>query len=98
MADHPRSKIGLGALAGALAGAGVGLLDGARVASGQGGVRVLVATALLAASVDALAGLLAGAAVEVGCRLAVWGRAARAPLAARIAGNVAAGAGAAVAA
>ncbi|HEY4394305.1 MAG TPA: sulfatase-like hydrolase/transferase, partial [Polyangia bacterium] len=99
MADHPRSKLGLGALAGALAGAGVGIADGVRVALLVGAsARVVLGTALLAASVDAVVGLLGGAAVEAGCRLAVWGRSARPPSWARALALVAAGAGAAAAA
>jgi arylsulfatase A-like enzyme len=99
MADHPRSNLGLGALAGALAGAGVGLADGVRAALLVGGAaRVLLGTALLAASVDAIVGLLAGAAVEAVLRLAIWGRRARPPVWARALSLVAAGAGAAAAA
>jgi arylsulfatase A-like enzyme len=97
MADHPRSNLGLGALAGALAGAGVGLLDGARASFLVGGGHV-VPTALLAASVDALVGLAGGAAAEAIVRLAVWGRRARAPIWARLCARTAAGASAAAAA
>src|SRR5579871_50211 len=99
MADHPRSNLGLGALAGALAGAGVGLLDGVRAALlVGGGARVVVATALLAASVDALVGVLGGAVAEALVRLAVWGRRARPPTWGRLLARAAAGAGAAAAA
>ena len=78
MADHPRSNLGLGALAGALAGAGVGIADGVRAGLLVGGAaRVVLGTAILAASVDALVGLLGGAAVEAGCRFLGWGRRAR---------------------
>ena len=99
MADHPRSKIGLGALAGALGGAAVGLLDGVRAALLVGaGARIAFGTAILAASVDALAGLLAGAVAEATCRLAVWGRRTRSPLLARAVAYLIVGAGAAAAA
>jgi choline-sulfatase len=99
MADHPRSKIGLGALAGALGGAAVGMVDGVRAALLVGaGARTALGTALLAASVDALAGGLAGTVAEATCRLAVWGRRARTPLWARVLAYVVAGAGAAAAA
>jgi|GEM_PF-369799 len=99
MADHPRSKIGLGALAGALGGAAVGMVDGMRAALLVGtGARIALGTAILAASVDALAGLLAGAVAEATCRLAVWGRRARTPIWARALAYLVVGAGAAAAA
>ena len=99
MADHPRSRIGLGALAGALGGAAVGVADGLRAALLVGaGARIALGTAILAASVDALAGLLAGAVAEGTCRLALWGRRTRSPIWARALASLVAGAGAAAAA
>ncbi|HTB60873.1 MAG TPA: sulfatase-like hydrolase/transferase, partial [Polyangia bacterium] len=99
MADHPRSKIGLGALAGALGGAAVGIVDGVRAALLVGaGARTALGTAILAASVDALAGLLAGTVAEAICRLALWGRRARTPIWARALAYLVVGAGAAAAA
>src|SRR5579863_1866924 len=96
MADHPRSKIGLGALAGALGGAAVGMVDGVRAALlVAAGARIALGTAILAGSVDALVGLLGGAAAEATCRLAVWGRRARSPLWARGLAYLVVGAGAA---
>src|SRR4029079_12122281 len=61
------------------------------------GVRTTLATAVLAASVDAVLGVGAGAAVELVGRAAVWGRWVRAPGWARavafvVAGGAAAGA------
>ncbi len=99
MADHPRSNLGTGALAGALGGAGVGIADGVRAALVFGGAaRVVLGTALLAASVDALVGLFAGAALETVLRLCIWGRRAQPPIWARALAFLAAGAGAAAAA
>jgi choline-sulfatase len=103
MADHPRLKIGLGALAGALGGAAVGMVDGVRVALLVGaGARIALGTAILAASVDALAGLVAGVVAEATCRLAVWGRRTSTPTPtatwARVLAYVVVGAGAAAAA
>jgi arylsulfatase A-like enzyme len=88
-----------GALAGALAGALVGLGDGARAAwlFGASGGAALAAVAL-AASVDALVGCVAGAVVELGARVALWGLRARAPVLARAAAFLVTGAGASVAA
>jgi choline-sulfatase len=76
----PRLTIGAGALAGGIAGALVGFAEGIRAASLVGaGLRVTLATAVLAASVDAVLGVGAGAAAELVARAAVWGRRARAP-------------------
>jgi len=84
MDDGHRLRIGAGALAGALAGAGVGVVDGIRAACLFGsGFRIALVTGLLAASVDALVGLAAGAAAEVLIRLAVWGRRRSPPIWAR---------------
>jgi arylsulfatase A-like enzyme len=100
--DSTRFPIATGALAGALAGLAVGLVDGTRAAWLYGaGLRGGVATALLAAAVDGLAGLAGGAAAELGVRLGVWGWRATAPRLARAlafaaAGLLAAGAAAAV--
>ncbi len=88
---------GVGSLGGALAGAVVGAADGLRAAAAHGGGH-FVATAVLAAAVDALGGLAAGAAVELLARLAVWGRRARPGRGARAAAFVVTGAGAAAAA
>src|SRR5262245_57091147 len=79
-----RLPIATGALVGALAGVLVGACDGARAAwlYGVGGRAALAAVAL-AAAVDALVGLVGGAAIELGARLSVWGRRATAPWLAR---------------
>src|SRR4051794_33440154 len=99
MADHPRLKIGLGALGGALGGAAVGMVDGVRAALLVGaGARIALGTAILAASLDALVGLAAGVVAEATCRLAVWGRRTRTPVWARALAYVVVGAGAAAAA
>ncbi|HTA18651.1 MAG TPA: sulfatase-like hydrolase/transferase, partial [Polyangia bacterium] len=84
-----------GALLGALAGALVGVVDGVRAAVvfGVDG-RSAAAVVALSVAVDVLAGLAAGAAVELVARLALWGRRVRAPLAARAFAFVVAGAGA----
>jgi arylsulfatase A-like enzyme/MFS family permease len=76
--------LGAGPLLGALAGALVGLGDGARAAIvfGVDG-RSAAAVVALSVAVDALAGLAVGAAVELALRLAVWGRRADPPFAAR---------------
>jgi arylsulfatase A-like enzyme len=76
---------GAGALLGAVAGALVGLCDGARAAwvFGVEG-RAAAAAVALSIAVDALAGFAGGALVEVVARLAVWGRRMSAPLAARV--------------
>src|SRR5437868_4197967 len=81
-----RFPLATGPIAGALAGALVGLADGARAAwlVGADG-RSLVASALLAASADALLGTLGGGLVELTIRLALWGRRVPAPRAARMA-------------
>src|SRR6478609_5592552 len=78
MGERPpqRLTIGAGALAGGIAGAFVGLVDGLRAAllAGTG-----LATAALVTAVDAVLGVGAGAAVELVARAALWGRAARPP-------------------
>src|SRR5437763_1362466 len=96
--DRPPPRA-VGALWGALAGAVVGLADGARAAwlFGLDG-RAVAAAVALAAAVDALLGLGGGAALELLARVAVWGRRATPPLAARLAAYVIAGAPAAAAA
>ncbi|HMC95766.1 MAG TPA: hypothetical protein VKO16_13450, partial [Polyangia bacterium] len=84
MDDGHRLRIGAGALAGALAGAAVGVVDGIRAACLFGsGFRIALVTGLLAASVDALVGVAAGASAEVLIRLAVWGRRRNPPIGAR---------------
>lgn len=99
MDDGHRLRIGAGALAGALAGAGVGVVDGIRAACLFGsGFRIALVTGLLAASVDALVGLAAGAAAEVLIRLAVWGRRRSPPVWARALAFALVGAGGAAAA
>ena len=95
----PRLTIGTGALAGGLAGALVGFGDGIRAALLVGtGLRLALATAALAASVDAVLGVGVGAAVELVGRIAVWGRRARAPGWARVVAFLLAGGAAAAAA
>ena len=80
----PRLTIGGGALAGGIAGVIVGFADGVRAALLMGGgLRVALAAGVLAASVDAVLGVGAGAAVELVARAAVWGRRVRPPLWAR---------------
>ncbi len=99
MDDGHRLRIGAGALAGGLAGVGVGFVDGIRAACLFGtGLRMAFATGALAAAVDALVGLVAGAAVEVVARLAIWGRRRSPPIWARALAFAAVGAGAAAAA
>jgi len=99
-ARPPPLTIGVGALAGGVAGALVGFADGLRAALLVGtGARTTLATAVLAASVDAVLGVGAGAAVELVARAVAWGRQARAPGWARavafvLAGGAAAGAAA----
>src|SRR4029079_8870116 len=99
-ARPPPLTIGVGARAGGGAGALVGFADGLRAALLVGtGARTTLATAVLAASVDAVLGVGAGAAVELGARAVAWGRQARAPGWARavafvLAGGAAAGAAA----
>src|SRR6267142_386057 len=77
--------VGAGPLLGALAGALVGVADGARAALvfGVEG-RSAAAVVALSLAVDALAGLVLGAVVEVALRLSLWGLRATAPLAARV--------------
>jgi choline-sulfatase len=77
--------VGAGALFGAVAGALVGIVDGARAAwlFGVEGRAALAAVALSLA-VDALAGIAAGALAEAVARLATWGRRAEAPAWARV--------------
>ena len=95
----PRLTIGGGALAGGIAAVTVGFADGIRAALLMGGgLRVALAAGVLAASVDAVLGVGAGAAVELVARAAVWGRRVRPPWWARAAAFVLAGAGAAGAA
>ena len=100
MNDGQRSPPrGAGALAGGLAGLAVGLVDGLRAAHAVGtGATVALGAAALAAAADGLIGLVAGGAVELVVRLALWGRRARAPVAARAAAFGLAGLGAAGAA
>jgi arylsulfatase A-like enzyme len=94
-----RLPLGAGASAAGLAGLVVGLVDGARAAHAAGaGLKVGALAALLAAGVDGLLGLLAGLGVELAARAAIWGRRARAPLAARAAALLLAGAAAGAAA
>ena len=94
-----RFPLATGPIAGALAGALVGLVDGTRAALLVGAEgRAVVASAVLAAAADALIGALGGALVELVARLAVWGRRAEAPRAARAGAWAAAGAAAAAAA
>jgi arylsulfatase A-like enzyme len=97
----PLSRLPLasGVLLGALAGAAVGLVDGARAAWLYGApLPAALAAMLLAAAVDALAGAVAGAAVELALRVARWGRQVTAPWPARAAAFALAGLGAAAAA
>jgi arylsulfatase A-like enzyme len=85
--------VGAGALLGALAGALVGVFDGVRAAWVFGvDARSAAAVVALSVAVDALGGLVAGKVVEVVARLALWGRRATAPLAARAFSFVIAGA------
>jgi arylsulfatase A-like enzyme len=97
----PSSRLPLasGVLLGALAGAVVGLVDGARAAWLYGAPpRAALAAMLLAAAVDALAGAVAGGAVELALRAARWGRQVTPPWPARAAAFALAGLGAAAAA
>ena len=65
----PRLTIGAGALAGGIAGAFIGFVDGIRAGLLMGsGPRVTLAASALAASVDAVLGVGAGAAVELVAR------------------------------
>src|SRR3954453_10596401 len=80
-----RLPLGVGTLAGGVAGLLVGIVDGIRSAALVGSsVTVAVSTALLAASVDGVIGVLAGAILESMGRMAAWGRRGRAPLAAQV--------------
>ena len=80
MNERPRLTTGAGALAGGIAGAVVGFADGIRAALLTGtGLRVALEAAILAASVDAVLGVGAGAAAELVARAAIWGRRARPP-------------------
>src|SRR3954464_13933876 len=75
---------GAGPLLGAVAGALVGIVDGARAAFAFGVDLRSVATVIaLSVAVDALWGFAIGKVVEVFGRLAVWGRRAPPPLWAR---------------
>jgi arylsulfatase A-like enzyme len=96
MDDGQRSlPRGAGALAGGLAGLVVGLGDGLRAAHTVGaGAAVTLGVAALTAATDGLVGLAAGGAAELVARLALWGRRARAPVAARVAAFALAGAAA----
>ncbi len=84
MRVRPPLPLGAGPLLGALAGALVGIADGARAAFvfGVDG-RSAVAVVALSVAVDALAGFALGKIVEVVARLAVWGRRADSPFWAR---------------
>ena len=94
-----RIPLGAGPICGALAGAAVGLLDGGRAALLVGlDARSTLASAALAASVDALAGWIGGALFEVLARVTAWGWGRRAPLVARAIAFAVAGAGAGAAA
>jgi arylsulfatase A-like enzyme len=91
--------LGAGALFGAAAGALVGLVDGGRAAWLVGAdARGAAATVALSFAVDALAGWMAGALVELLVRLAAWGRRATAPWPARALAFAIVGAAAAMAA
>jgi arylsulfatase A-like enzyme len=97
---RPRSAItvGLGALAGGVAGAGIGLADGVRAGLLVGArLPTVLTAAALAAAGDALIGLLAGAAAEAVVRAATWGRRAATPTWARAVAFAMAGLGAAAA-
>jgi arylsulfatase A-like enzyme len=84
--------LGAGPLLGAVAGAIVGIVDGARAALIFGvDARSIAAVVALSVAVDALAGWMLGALVELVGRLARWGRAARASRTARVAAFVVAG-------
>jgi len=92
MRTRPPFPLGAGPLLGAAAGAMVGIVDGARAALVFGvDERSIAAVVALSVAVDALAGWLLGAVVELVGRLARWGRRARAPLAAQAAAFLAAG-------
>ena len=94
-----RTPLAAGAICGALAGAAVGLADGYRAAVLVGlDPRATVASAALAATVDALAGWMAGALLELGVRTTLWGHAVRAPRWARVVGFAVGGAATAAAA
>lgn len=101
MSDGASSRwpIGVGAVAGGLAGVAIGALDGwqAARAAGASGAASL-ATIALTVSLEGVLGWGAGLVTELGARLAVWGRGARPPIWARAAGFMAGGAGAALAA
>jgi arylsulfatase A-like enzyme len=77
----------------------VGFGDGLRAAHAVGaGTRVALGAALLTAATDGVIGVAAGGALELGARLARWGRRVRAPLGARAVAFALAGAGAGAAA
>jgi choline-sulfatase len=84
MRARTQFPVGAGPLLGALAGGFVGVVDGTRAALvfGVGG-RSALAVVALSVAVDALAGLALGVLSEVALRLALWGRRAQPPLAAR---------------
>ena len=101
MTDGASSRwpLGLGAVAGGLAGVAVGALDGWQAARAVGAPGSgTLATIALALFLEGLLGWAAGLAVEAASRLAVWGRAARAPTWARVTAFVAGGAAAGLAA
>src|SRR4051794_39277638 len=89
MTDRRPLPIGVGALAGGVAGVLVGTLDGLRAAGLVGAsISGALLTAVLTAAVDGVVGVLGGALLESIGRLAVWGRQARSPLFARAAALV----------
>src|SRR6185312_4772728 len=101
MTDGASSRwpLGLGAVAGGLAGVAVGALDGWQAAHAVGAPgSATLATIALALFLEGLLGWAAGVAVEAAGRLAVWGRAARAPNWARLIAFLAGGAAAGLAA
>jgi arylsulfatase A-like enzyme len=92
MDDTPRQSLGVGPIAGAVAGVIVGAVDGARAALVFGaGPQVALGTALLGAGVDGFVGLVAGTAIELVVRAGLWGRRARAPMWSRVGALVVAG-------
>jgi arylsulfatase A-like enzyme len=84
--------LGAGPLLGAVAGGLVGVVDGVRAALIFGvDERSVAAVVALSVAVDALAGWMLGAIVELVARLALWGRAARASRTSRVAAFLFAG-------
>jgi arylsulfatase A-like enzyme len=97
--SRPRWPLGAGAAAGVLAGLIVGVVDGVRAGAAVGATaRVVLDTVKLSTSLDAVAGLLAGIAIELAARAAIWGRAGRSPRWARLLSLGVLGAGVAAAA